>query len=136
MQMTFADSDKKYLVSLARNSRIIAVFLFVIAGFLAVVGLVNLIWAIKDGALTQDKAVAKTVELLVQALISAVIGFYTVKFSGQMRAANEKGESDDLIKALKSLALIYRIQLILVLVFSAAIVFSLIMVAVAFFTKR
>ncbi|MDD5078835.1 MAG: hypothetical protein PHH68_00740 [Candidatus Omnitrophica bacterium] len=136
MQMTFTEKDKKQLVPLARNARIIGVFLFVMAGFLLLVGAVNLLWAIKDGVLTQDKTIAKTVELFVQALISAVMGFYTVKFSGEMRMFNAKGESDDLMKALGRLASLYRVQLILVLLFSAVIIFSLAMFAIAFFAKH
>jgi|GEM_PF-2746198 len=136
MQMTLAEKDKKQLVALARNSKIIGIFLFAMAGFLALVAGINLIWSAKDGLSAQNKVIAKTVELLVQALISGVMGFYTVKFSGELNKSNVKGESDDLMKAMGYLSLLYRVQLILVLIFSAVIIFSLAMVAVAFFTKH
>jgi len=136
MQMTFTENDKKQLVPLARNAKIVGIFLFVMAGFLLLVGSINLIWSIKDGLATQDKAIAKTVELFVQALISGVMGFYTVKFAGEMSKVNAKAESGDLIKAMGYLSLLYRVQLILVLIFSAVIIFSLAIFAIAFFAKR
>jgi hypothetical protein len=136
MQIAFTEKDNKQLAVLARNTKIVGLFLFVMAGFLLLVGVINLLWAIKDGVLAQGKVIAKTVELFVQALISGVMGFYTVKFSGEVKKVNAKGESDDLMKAMGYLSLLYRIQLVLVLIFSVVIIFSLTMFAVAFFTKH
>jgi hypothetical protein len=136
MQIIFTEKDNKQLADLVKNTKIVGLFLFVMAGFLTLVGVINLLWAIKDGVLTQDKVIAKTVEVFVQALITAVMGFYTVKFSGEMKKVNAQGGSDDLMKAMGYLSLLYRIQLILVLIFAAVIAFSLVMFAVAFFAKH
>lgn len=136
MQITFEEKDKRQLAGLARNTNIVGWFFFVIAGFLLLVGVINLLWAAKDGLLSQNKMIAKTVELFVQALISSAMGFYTVKFSGELKKVNAQGESGDLMKAMGYLSLLYRIQLILALIFSAVIVFSLVMFAIVSFTKH